>query len=213
MANYVSNYTGAEVDAILTKADSIPAPTAQDIDKILAVGANGLEWAENTGSSSVLPEYDFADGGKILAVTSANGEPELIWENNIQVPSPVNNNGKILKVINADGTMSWQTESTGIPSHSQSDEGKILGISNNVVTWITNSGGNGDGGTSLPEQDQNYSGVEQILTIDVNGNLGWKSLENIQMYNANAGSYGYLYGYICDIADERINNASSGSCN
>lgn len=198
MANYVSNYTGAEVDAILTKADTIPVPTAQDIDKVLAVGANGIEWAEGAGSSSALPEYNFADGGKILAVSSESGEPELVWENNVKVPSAVNNNGKILKVVNDNGTINWEPESTGIPSYSQADEGKVLGISSNVVTWITNSGGSG-GGASLPAQQN--SGIEQILIIDDNGNLGWKSLNDMYI-TSDSSIISYIENKISDVRGE-----------
>lgn len=183
MANYVSNYTGQQIDTILTKADTIPSPTAQDVNKILSVGQNGIEWIENNGgsNSSELPEYDLAESGKILAVTSENGEPELTWENYTPIPDAKNKQGKILKVTNDNGTLAWQTENTGIPSYSDSDEGKVLGILNYAATWITNKG-NGSSSSLTPNSEEGL-----LATVYNNESheyeLNW--IEKIPTYDSN----------------------------
>lgn len=57
MANYKSNYTGAEIDSAVNKANSIPQPTSENVGKVLGVVEDEnenpvLEFVEPSGGRS-----------------------------------------------------------------------------------------------------------------------------------------------------------------
>ena len=67
MADYVSKYTGSEVDGILDEAIELPQCTDEDVGKFLKYGDNGLEWNSING----LPAYSCEDCHSILVINAA----------------------------------------------------------------------------------------------------------------------------------------------
>lgn len=73
---YISKYTGAEIDAAVAKADTVPAVTAYDAGKALVVNDEGKIVAGEAGGSLpviTLPEFPAQVGAQIaLFLTAAS---------------------------------------------------------------------------------------------------------------------------------------------
>lgn len=67
MADYNSDYTGAQVETLLDKIDALPSPTSGDSGKILSVTSSG-------GWTLVTPSYVYSGSASPSSATGNNGD-------------------------------------------------------------------------------------------------------------------------------------------
>ena len=140
MADYVSKYTGSQLENVLDNAIELPAKTQNDRSKALIINSYGnIEWnyvipLETSNKSNV--------EGKVLMCVYGSDEHVGImdWQTVVGVPSTANaNDGDILK-YSSDTGIYWDSNDSGSGS---SFEDSISGEAESRVTFITASNGGG----------------------------------------------------------------------
>ena len=112
MADYVSNYTGKEIDGILEEAIELPQATSEDEGKVLMINSEGLPtWGSQSVQSSLQYDLEGFAGGKILGTVGSTAYPGWI---------------DIREVLPTYDT-----------SYSSSDAGKVLTVlDNGALGWV-----------------------------------------------------------------------------
>ena len=153
MADYVSKYTGSEVDGILDEAIELPQSSYADEGKVLIINSTGEPvWADKinidtslkdiegfsankylraVGGTAVpewadwdIPDYSGVGQGSILTVENCwNGENKLVW-NDTYITA---NDGQYLKYSSNTGII-WSSIYSSIPEYDDGDAGKVLTV-------------------------------------------------------------------------------------
>lgn len=131
MADYVSKYTGSEVDGILDEAIELPQATSDDRGKFLKYGQTGLEWDYIGGSSN-------ASNGDVLKYSYNSGP---YWDAN-PVPEPGYAVDKLLLVYDTEDNIRWQEFIDAMPelpydNFTRSDEMCIFCGDSSSKGWVT----------------------------------------------------------------------------
>lgn len=125
MADYVSKYTGSQVDGILDEAIELPPVTSADNEKVLKYSTkDGIHWGNPIAAMPC---------GGVGYLTSTYGT--VSWSD---LPVPEYNSsdsGKILAVNSTGNNIEWINR---FPEYNSSDSGKILAVNGNSVEWINN---------------------------------------------------------------------------
>ena len=113
MADYVSNYTGEEIDGILEEAIELPQATSEDEGKVLMINSEGQPVWESQDIQSSL-EYDlegFADG-KFLGTVGSTAHPGWVDISEMPIFPSYDNSysssdaGKVLTILD-NGSLGW----------------------------------------------------------------------------------------------------------
>lgn len=171
----VVSQTQTEVAPEWTEINTVPSGGTQG--QVLTKGASGYDWANPSGGSD-LPDYSYAYNGDVLTVAedAKSGEKYI----------------------------DWVAPAGGLPSHSSSDIGKVLGIEDDwdqgTVAWVTPSG-------QVPSTIGVTNGY--VLTNN-NGTPAWaaasggggsvsKSTESVSLSQFSDGGDGYYYAVLSTV--------------
>lgn len=159
MANYVSEYTGAQIDGAIGKANSIPAITENDEDKVLIVNStgDGLKY-----SASVVPNFRPC-GASVLVKSEDNLGNTVIGWAEILPTGGCGSAGGYLRYSETDsGTVTW---SDPLPALHEADLNDVIGYHYEV------------------HNDEGYSSLEWVPglpTIDSHDGGKFLALNNCQ---------------------------------
>ena len=146
MADYISSYTGAEVDSAVGKAINLPDVNSATQDYVLSYDANaGIIWAEIPGE---LPYYNDDDDGKVLTIdeygnlewSTPSGGGSVDGLPTLENAEP----GSVLGIV-VDGTgdvsgeahLEWVNinNTEGVPDYSGASEGDVLTYNGDSLSW------------------------------------------------------------------------------
>ena len=116
MADYVSKYTGSEVDGILDEAIELPQGTSSDDGKFLKYSSNsGLIWDSTfktlpiynneTKQNDNYDVYPLSSSGADAYLKWSSNSGEFCWDNNV-LPVPPNDDKYIL--VSNYGSLTWE---------------------------------------------------------------------------------------------------------
>ena len=201
MADYVSKYTGSQVDGILDEAIELPEATSRDTGKFLKYNGNALEWGPSIDTSNAsaneflkyngtgnlvwdkpVPDFDSSDLYTALMVVYDSGHPTLKWHDPFDTSDA--SNGQFLKYSSTSGVI-WDTV-PGINTTNASN-GKFLKYSSTTgIMWdnvpgIDMTGANNgeflrynnDGLSWEDPFDTSRATPDDFLKYDEYGNLVW----------------------------------------
>jgi len=116
----------------------VPECGTSDEGKVLTVSDGGLSWEEWSGGGDELPTHDSLDVGKVLTIAEGGS---LVWEESGSATIPTATTSTLgcvtvdgVTIIADDGEISVPSEKL-LPSHTASDNGRVLKVDNNVPTW------------------------------------------------------------------------------
>lgn len=129
-------------------SDVIANPTETPTDDLESIQIGNTIYNVGGGGEEIVPTPTDVDRGKYLGVKSnAN---ELEYREVREVPSTEGANAGDVLTHTISGE-SWLPPVKELPTYTISDNGKVLGISNNSINWVTQSSG------------LNYSTAEQVV--------------------------------------------------
>ena len=193
MADYVSKYTGSEVDGILDEAIELPQGSSEDVGKFLKYGNNGLEWDNpidtryahadeflkydeygNLIWETPLPVFTSYDEGQVLKVVAGNDEGtfNVDWEDPIDTTNA--HHGEFLKYSSTTGIM-WDD----VPSidTTNAHNGEFLKYSSTTgIMW-----------DNVPGIDTTHAYNGDFLKYSSTSGIIWDDVPGIDTTNAQVG--------------------------
>lgn len=194
MADYVSKYTGSQVDGILDEAIELPVIDNADRDdgKVLTYSAeSGIIWANAQSNINT----DSATDGSFLKYSNSSG---TFWGGIFgdELPYDVGNStisiGSVLKVTDVSSSLHavWGSPDNGLPSTSGASNGQVLqyNSSTDTIDW-----------TDIFPDSQNVYGDNYYLKYTSNGLIWDEPIPEATSLNDNQYlKYDYYNGLVWD---------------
>ena len=138
MADYISNYTGPEIDGILEDAIELPEITSEDEGKVLTINSSGEPaWRHNEVdvfgngiSCQDDPGNNVIEEGSVLTLVDVSSSLYACWVPPSQggsIDTRGANDGDFLKYSSNTGVI-WSSIYSGIPEYDNGDARKVLTV-------------------------------------------------------------------------------------
>ena len=153
LRGYVEGLIGFEGDG----TNVIANPTGTPTDDLESIQIGETIYNVGGGGEEIVPTPTNVDRSKYLGVKSNANELEYRSINELPNSTGANAGDILTHTISGD---SWLPPEKELPTYTTGDNGKVLGVSSGVLTWVEQSGGGGGVNYSTEEQDTGLTWID-----------------------------------------------------
>lgn len=146
LRGYVEGLIGFEGDGTNVVAN----PTGTPTDDLESIQIGDVIYNIGGGGEEIVPTPTNTDRGKYLGVKS--GANELEYREVREVPNTEGASAGTVLTHTISGE-SWLPPAKELPTYTEGDNGKVLGVSSGALAWLTQGGGSGYEFDTLFTQD------------------------------------------------------------